>query len=340
MRRPALSPKLVAIVGVLALAIALALSLRVGVIEVTTEEVLQALLDGLRGRTGSSGSRLLVLELRLPRALAAACVGAALATAGCLLQALLRDPLASPSIIGTAQAAGFGRVLGVFLGLAYAPTLLLSFLTAIAGTLLVLWVSRARRGFSSNVVLLTGVNVGLLFGALIGLLQYLSRDEGQLSRMVLWLLGGLWQVTWPPLAIVGPATLASSLVAQFLARRLDVLSLGEDGAVRLGLSPRVTGTLVLALACLLTSLAVSVAGIVAFVGLVVPHAARRLVGPAHELLLPASTFLGAVLLVGIDLVARSAVPPSELPLGVLTSLVGVPVFLWLLRSLAKQGSPA
>lgn len=326
--------------GAAAAAVALLVSLRVGVIPVTVSDAARAIHDAIVGSGDSSLARTLVVEMRLPRAIAALCVGAALATAGCLLQALLRDPLASPSIIGTAQAAGFGRVLAVFLGLSHASSLALAFATAVAGTLAVLAISRARSGFTAHVVLLTGVNVGLFFGALIGLVQYLSRDEGQLSRMVLWLLGGLWQVTWAPLAFIGPATVACLVVAQMLARRLDLLALGEDSAVRLGLAPRATGTAILVLACLLTSFAVSIAGVVAFVGLVVPHAARRIVGPAHGLLLPASTFLGGILVLGVDCIARSAVPPNELPLGVLTSLIGVPLFLVILRSLARRGAPA
>lgn len=329
---------MLASLGLALLALALLASLAVGVIHTPLVELLRALLG--RAAPGADGelTRTLVLEMRLPRALAALCVGASLGTAGVLLQALLRDPLASPTIIGTAQASGFGRVLGVFLGLSYASSVGLSFAMALAGTLLVLVVGRSTRGFASQVVLLTGVNVGMLFAALIGLLQYASRDEGQLSRMVLMLLGGLWQVTWTPLRTIAPLSLLAIALAFLAARPLDLFALGEESAERLGLATGASGMALLVLACLLTSLAVSIAGVIAFVGLVVPHAARRLVGPVHARLLPASALLGALLVLGTDCIARTAVAPNELPLGVLTSLIGVPFFLAILRSVVRGGA--
>ncbi len=307
---------------------ALLASLALGVIHLSLADVGRALLGG-----ADATCRTLVLQMRLPRAVGAACVGAALATAGCLLHALLRNPLASPSLIGTAQAAGFGRVLGVFLGWPFLASVSLSFATAIGGTLLVFVLARAARGFASDVVILTGVNVALFFGALIALVQFMARDEGQLSRMLLMLLGGLWQVTWTPLAAIGPAIAFAVAVACLLGRPLDLMALGDADARRLGLRVERAGPLVLLLACLLTSLAVSLAGIVAFVGLIVPHAARRIVGPAYARLLPASAFLGAALVIATDTLARSIVPPNELPLGVVTSLLGVPCFVVVLRSL-------
>ncbi len=326
----------VSVFGLALCVLALALSLAVGVIRVPPGEILEV----LAGRGGDSMARTLVLEMRLPRGIGALGVGGALGAAGCLLQALLRDPLASPSMIGTAQASGFGRVLGVYLGFSFAASVVLSFLMAAAGTLLVLAVARSRRSFPSQIVLLAGINVGLLFAALIGLVQYASRDEGQLSRMVLLLLGGLWQVTWEPLRIIAPLTLVGIVIGLLGARRLDLFSLGEESADRLGLATERSGPAILVLACLLTSLAVSIAGVIAFVGLIVPHAARRLVGPAHELLLPASACMGGLLVLGVDCIARTVVAPNELPLGVLTSLLGVPFFLYLLRSTARRGGTA
>lgn len=337
MNTPALRPAMIVVLGSTVLAAAIVLSLAVGVIHTTPGDVFRVLGDACAGRDDGSLAHTLVIDMRLPRALAGACVGAALDVSGCLLQSLLRDPLASPTLIGTAQASGFGRVLGVFLGWSYASSVALSFVTAMLGTAIVLMFARSRRGFPSQVVLLAGVNVGMLFAALIGLVQYASRDEGQLSRMVLMLLGGLWQVTWSPLALVAPFTIGALVLAVFAARRLDLFALGEENALRLGLSTRAWGSVLLAIACLLTSLAVSVAGIVAFVGLIVPHAARRIVGPAHAALVPACAFLGAAIVVATDDVARTVAAPNELPLGVLTSLVGVPCFLVLLRSQVRRG---
>lgn len=332
-------PPIVLVAGLVAMTLAITASLAVGVIHTPPSDVARTLLDALAGRDDASMTRTLVLEMRLPRAIGAACVGAALGAAGCMLQALLRDPLASPTMIGTAQAAGFGRVLGVYLGASYAGSVVLSFAAAVAGTLIVLAIARSRRAFPSHVVLLAGVNVGMLFAALIGLVQYASRDEGQLSRMVLMLLGGLWQLTWEPLYFVAPVT-ACAIAAGMLARRhLDLFALGEESARRLGLATERSGAMILIVACLLTSLAVSIAGIVAFVGLIVPHAARRVVGPAHAALVPACASLGGLLVLGTDCVCRTVVAPNELPLGVLTSLVGVPCFLVMLRSMARRGAP-
>lgn len=323
--------------GVVIAAIAMLASLCVGVIPTPIGDVAAVLFGASSDTPGASTVRTLVLDIRLPRAVAAMCVGAALATAGCVLQALLRDPLASPTMIGTAQASGFGRVLGVLCGASYGVSLLLSFVMAVAGTLLVMAIARSRRGFPSHVVLLAGVNVGMLFAALIGLAQYSSRDEGQLSRMVLFMLGGLWQITWAPLVWVVPLVVATVIAAWSVARDLDLFALGEDNARRLGLATGRSGSIALVLASALTALAVSVAGVVAFVGLIVPHAARRLVGPMHTTLLPACALLGGLLVLATDCIARTAVAPNELPLGVLTSLIGVPCFLALLYSMVRRG---
>jgi iron complex transport system permease protein len=323
--------------AVFVLVLAIAATLCIGVIHTPVSEVWHAITQGLLGSGEGSATETLILDIRLPRAIAAVCVGASLATAGCVLQALLRDPLASPTMIGTAQASGFGRVLGVYLGLPYAASIGLSFLSAVAATLLVMAIARSRRGFPPQIVLLAGVNVGMLFAALIGLLQYSSKDEGQLSRMVLFMLGGLWQVTWAPLAYVAPLAFLAIVASAVLYRELDLLALGENDATRLGLATRRIGLGVLAIASLLTSLAVSIAGVVAFAGLIVPHAARRLVGSSHGRLVPMSAFLGALLLLATDCIARTAVAPNELPLGVLTSLIGVPCFLFLLRSMTQRG---
>ena len=325
------------LLGTALLAGALVVSTWVGVIHVAPLDALGALRDGLTGRAGHSMTETLVLDVRLARGVAAAGVGASLAVAGCMLQSLLRDPLASPTMIGTAQASGFGRVLGAYLGLSYGGSVALSYVSALGAALVVLAIARSRRGFPSQVVLLSGVNVGMLFAALVGLVQYSSRDEGQLSRMVLFLLGGLWQATWDQVAWIAPLMALAILATGLLARELDLFALGEEHARRLGLGTQRVGVIVLLLASLLTSLAVSIAGVVAFVGLIVPHAARRLTGPMHARLVPLSALLGALLVLLVDGIARTAVAPSELPLGVLTSLIGVPVFLLLLRSMVRSG---
>jgi ABC-type Fe3+-siderophore transport system permease subunit len=324
-----------AVVGmgaVSAAAVALA-SLALGVYHVPLANVARALGELFTGGTHPSTDYTLVVDMRLPRALGAFCVGAGLGTAGCMLQSLLRNPLASPFVIGTAQGAGFGAVLAIFLGLPYFGTLTFAFVMSVIAALLVLSLARTQRSLPTESVVLTGLSMSLLFGALIGLMRYLAHDEGILSRMALWILGGLWNVTWGPLAVMAPLVVVSVVAAGVLWRRLDLLALGQEDARRLGLRVGRTGVIVLLLSCVLTSLAVCTGGVVAFVGLIVPHAARRLVGPAHAALVPACAFLGGILVIVADTVARTVAPPQELPLGVVTSLAGVPAFLFIMRSL-------
>lgn len=339
MRTPSF-PAVVA-AGLVLTALAAFASLTVGIVPVPFGDVARSV-GGLfvPGDGDASVHRTLVVDMRMPRAVGAVCVGAALGTAGCMLQALLRNPLASPTVIGTAQAAAFGKVLGVFLGIGTIGSLATSFATACGCALLVLVLARTRAGLPAISVVLMGLNMSLFFGALTGLTVFLSRDENQLARMALMLAGGLWQVTWTPLAVIGPATAAVVVVAMFFARPLDLLALGETDAKRLGMDTARTGTAVLLIACLVTSLAVCLAGVVAFVGLVVPHAARRLVGQSHRALLPASAFLGAILVVVTDTLARTIAPPNELPLGVVTSVIGVPCFVVIVRSMQSRSGEA
>ena len=306
-----------------------------GVVHVPFGEVLAALRGLASGAHADSTSATLVLDLRLPRALGAVCVGAALGTAGCMLQALMRNPLASPTVIGTAQAAAFGKVLGAALGLQYLASLSSAFAATCVAALLVIALARTRGGLPSISVVLMGFNLSLFFAALTSLCVFLTRDENQLARMGLLLSGGLWPTTWAPLAFIGPGTALALGLALPFARALDLLALGEADARRLGLDTARAGTLVLGIACLLTALAVCLAGVVAFVGLVVPHAARRLVGPGHRLLLPCCAFLGALLVLGADTLARTVAPPNEIPLGAVTSLVGVPVFVLVVRAMQR-----
>lgn len=324
-------------VGIALTAVAALASLTVGVIRVPLGDVLSALAGLVGAGSGAEGVHsTLVADMRLPRAVGAICVGAGLGAAGCMLQALLRNPLASPTVIGTAQAAAFGKVLGVFVGFGYLGSISTAFAMTCAAALLVLTLARTRAGLPSLSVVLMGLNMSLLFGALTTLVVFLHRDEDQLGKMALLLAGGLWQVTWKPLVVIGPATALAVAASLLLTRQLDLLALGESDAKRLGVNTARTGTLVLLAACLVTSLAVCLAGVVAFVGLVVPHAARRFVGPSHAALLPASAFLGAVLVIATDTLARTIVPPNELPLGVVTSLLGVPCFVLVVRSLRAR----
>ncbi len=333
MRRP--TPAGVVATGTAVVVVFGAVSLCLGVYDVPLKNVLAALGDLFRSGPPSQ-DHMLVVGMRLPRVVGAICVGAGLGTAGCMLQALLRNPLASPFVIGTAQGAGFGAVLAIFLRLPYEATLAISFGMSLVAAFLVLWLARTERSLPTESVVLVGLSLTLLFGNLIGLLRFLGHDEGVLGRIAIWILGGLWHLTWPPLAVLAPVVVVSVALACILWRRMDLLALGQADAQRLGVNVRLAGTVVLLLSCVLTSAAICIGGVLAFVGLIVPHAARKLVGPGHSVLLPASAFLGAGLVIATDTVARTVAPPQELPLGVVTSIVGVPAFLWILRSLRRR----
>ncbi len=308
---------------------ALAVALSMGSVAIDASTILRALV----GRASGTGA-IIVVDLRLPRALAAFAVGGLLAVAGALMQVLLRNPLADPYVLGISGGAAVGALATMIAGAAalVAPAALAG---ALVSTLLVFSLARtgaAATPWTATRLLLTGVVVAAGWSALIALLLTVAPDA-QVKGMLFWMLGDLSAVP-PPLPAL--ATLALVLVLAFgLARDLNVLVRGETIATTLGVEvPRVTLALH-ALAALATAAAVTTAGSVGFVGLVVPHALRLVIGNDQRVLLPAAALAGGALLVLADTLARSVIAPAQLPVGVITALVGVPVFLYLL---AKSGA--
>jgi len=276
---------------------------------------------------GDALSRQVVLELRLPRALAAFACGGLLALAGALMQVLLRNPLADPYVLGVSGGASVGALLAMLFGL---PLMLIdggAFAGALAATLLVFGLGHGEGAWTSTRLLLTGVIVASGCGAVVALVLTLA-PEAQLRGMLFWLLGDLAQAgtPWPALAILG-AGLAAALP---YARDLNVLARGEVAAMNLGVPVVRLRAGVQAAASLLTAVAVTTAGSIGFVGLVVPHLTRLAIGNDQRLLLPAATLGGASLLTLADTLARSVAAPVQLPVGALTALIGVPLFLFLL----------
>jgi iron complex transport system permease protein len=271
---------------------------------------------------------------RLPRVLAAALVGSALAAAGVVFQALLRNPLATPFTLGISAGAALGAMLVLTLGgalaAAWATVPLASFLGATGAVLVVYLLTVARhRGFSTNVLLLAGVTLNSLLSALILLVQYFA-DMTQALQTLRWLLGDLDVASYAPLLAALPMLAVASAVFLVLPRALNLLALGEDHAAARGVDVLRVQRLAFFSASLATGAAVSVGGPIGFVGIVVPHMVRLLVGADHRLVVPASLGFGAAFLVGCDLVARTAIAPIELPVGIVTALIGGPFFLWLL----------
>lgn len=272
---------------------------------------------------------------RLPRTLAGALVGSMLACAGVVLQGLLRNPLATPFTLGVSAGAALGAMLAItfgwtfaWAGIAAAPAA--SFIGSVAAVGVVYALARARhRGISTNVLLLAGVTMNAFFSALILFVQYFA-DFSQTYRILRWLMGDLDVSSYEPLLTALPLVVVSFAVFAWLARPLNLLSLGPESAGTHGLDVTRAQRAAFISASLATGAAVSVGGPVGFVGIIVPHLVRLLVGADHRLVLPASALFGAGFLVGCDVVARTAMSPVELPVGVITALIGGPFFLWLL----------
>ena len=272
---------------------------------------------------------------RLPRVLAAALVGGGLAAAGVVFQALLRNPLASPDTLGVSAGAALGATLAIALGadftfLSISAVPLASFAGSIGALTIVYGLSSARRrGTSTMVLLLAGVTLTTLLSAIVGFVQYLA-DVTQTFQTVRWLMGSLDVAGYAPLAIALVPISAAAVGFATLPRVLDLMSLGADAAATRGVDTVRAERVALVSASLSTGAAVSLGGPVPFVGIIVPHLVRLLVGADHRLVLPASALFGAAFLIACDLVARTALAPVELPVGIITAILGGPVFLWLL----------
>ncbi|WP_063793496.1 FecCD family ABC transporter permease [Streptomyces hirsutus] len=295
---------------------------------------------GFGGSPSDRVAESVLWNVRFPRIVLALLVGASLGCAGALMQGVFGNPLAEPGVIGVSSGAAVGAVGAIALGLNFAGNWTVSILAFAAGLVTVLLVYvMSRSGGRTEVVtlILTGIAVNAFAGALIGLFLFFA-DTAAVNQITFWQLGSLSQATWPKVLAVLPCAVLGLAVAPLYARRLDLLALGERPARHLGVDvERLRIVLVLVIA-LLTAAAVSVSGVVGFVGLVVPHLLRMAAGPGHRFLLPGSALLGALVLLAADLTARTIAEPAELPLGVLTALIGSPFFFWLLRrTRRKQG---
>ena len=305
------------------------LAVRFGSVSLSTGEVFQA----LRG-LGDPVHRDIVLGLRLPRALLSILVGGGLALAGTTFQALLRNPLAEPYILGISGGAAAGAVTVLALGLAMVGSWLLpvaAFGGALVAIVLVFRVAAsADRSLDVRVLLLAGVVVGAFFTAVIALVLSLS-DAPTVRSVVLWMMGSFAGSDWQGVAVASAYTLPAGVVLLTLARPLNLIAIGEETASYLGTDVERVKRLAFGVASLVTAAGVAVAGVIGFVGLVVPHALRLVIGSDHRTLLPLSFLAGAAFLVLADLLARTLLAPAEVPIGVVTAFVGVPLFLFLLR---------
>ena len=285
---------------------------------------------------------IIIFQIRLPRVVGSALVGAALATAGVLFQGLLRNPMADPYIIGTSAGAALGATIAMmlplnlaFLGFGLVP--MAAFLGALGTVILVYNLARVGARTPIISMLLAGFVVNLFLGAIMAFLMSMSeRLNLDLHVVYSFLMGHVSVTSWTQLAVIATLIIGGIICSRFFAFHLNAFSLGEEGAAYLGVEVERDKILILALGSMLTAAAVSISGLVGFVGLVVPHAIRLSFGPDHRLLLPASALAGGAFVVIADLLARILLAPVEIPIGVITAIVGAPFFIYLLRRTRRE----
>jgi len=295
----------------------------------------------------SARDRIIILDIRLPRAVLGMLVGAALAVSGAVMQGLFRNPLADPGLVGVSSGASLGAVLAIVLGsAALAPLLALfgvytlplgAFCGGLATTVLLYRI--ATRGGQTSVatMLLAGIALGALANAVTGVLVFIA-DDKQLRDLTFWGLGSLAGASWTKIAAAGPIILLALATTPFLARGLNAITFGEAAAFHMGIPVQRLKNIAILSVAAATGASVAVCGGIGFVGIVVPHLLRLVIGPDHRYLLPAAALLGGTMLIFADMLARTIVSPAELPIGIITAFVGAPFFLWiLLRGRSHMG---
>ena len=306
--------------------------LALGAYEVPVLDVVRILGSGVMPleQTWPTAAATAVLDVRLPRVVLGLLIGAALAVSGAVLQAVFRNPIVNPQIIGVSSGASFGGALAIVTGAGSAALMGSSFVFGMVALFAVFAVSRVRGPAPTLGIVLAGVVVGAFFTALVSFATYLADPYSELQSLVFWLLGSLATATSQKVALVAGPIVGGIIVIMLLRWRLNVLSLGDEDATSLGVRPAPLRWILLVTVGAMVAAAVAVSGVIGWVGLVVPHLARMWVGPDHRILLPVTALLGAGYLSTIDTVTR-VVMPGELPIGVLTAVIGAPVFLILLR---------
>ena len=280
----------------------------------------------------------ILLQIRVPRVLLAAAVGSSLAVAGAVFQGLFRNPMADPYVIGISSGSALGAVFAMLGGFSLAlggfgAVPLFAFIGGITTIMLVYSMARVGRAVPVMTLLLAGIAVSAFLSALVSLLTYFAGEK--LHQVIFWMMGGLGGATWQQVRVMLPYALGGYICVSIFSRELNAMLLGEETASHLGVDTEKVKKILLAGASLLVAAAVSTSGIIGFVGLVVPHFVRLVAGPDHRFLIPASALLGGALLIATDTLARIIIAPSELPVGIITALVGAPMFIYLLKKRKK-----
>ena len=332
--RPLRPRKVIAVSLVMCLALGgvMVVSLFLGTAEISLHKIM-ALFSGALKDTDPTG--LILFKIRLPRIILAALVGFALSLGGVVFQALLRNPLADPFILGVSSGAAFGAILGIFFGFGFTVGVpVMAFAGALLTVALVMTLGARRMGMESATILLTGVIINAFFTAII-MFFIATVADARLHAMLFWLYGDLSQSRYGPLVLMAPLLLIAAAFLYRFAGPLNLITAGEETALQLGVEVERTKKICLLIVSLIVGFAVAFSGLIGFVGLMVPHLARMAIGSDHRLLMPVAALGGALFLVAADTLARTVISPSELPVGVITAFMGAPFFIILLR---KRGS--
>ncbi len=334
------------VAGVFFLILAIVTATNLGVAKISWEQCLMIIMNKLPFLNNlisvdsiDYASRIIILNLRLPRILLAALVGAGLAVTGAAFQGIFKNPLAEPYVLGISSGAALGGALTMAFGVeniifGFGIVTVNAFIGAVGTALLVYNIARVGHRISTITLLLTGTAVNILLTSLISLIMTFKRE--QIERIVMWTMGSVATADWNKLVTVLPVALGAMTVINIFAKDLNMILLGDDTAKSLGVEVEKVKKYLLFTAALIVAMVVSVSGAIGFVGLIVPHMIRLVFGPDHRVVIPFSALGGAILLILCDTIARTIVPPNEIPVGVITSICGVPFFLALIYQNKKK----
>lgn len=292
---------------------------------------LKGVFTALTNLNAQGTESIIISQIRLPRIILAALVGSALAVAGAAMQGLFKNPMADPYVIGISSGAAFGASIAIVVHLSVP---VFAFLFAAGTAFLVYNIAKKNGRVPVETLLLSGIAVAAFFSAMTSLVMYLAGED--LHQIVFWLMGGLWGSDWGKVTVAAPFIFLGTIGIFVFSRDLNAMLLGEEHAQHLGIEVENVKKILLVLVSLITGIAVAVSGIIGFVGLIIPHIARLVVGPDHRILIPVSALIGAISLVWADTLARTIISPTELPVGIITAFFGAPFFIYLLRR--KRGN--
>ncbi|MCY6369644.1 FecCD family ABC transporter permease [Clostridium ganghwense] len=287
----------------------------------------------------SSTHRLIILNIRLPRIVLSAFIGAGLALVGTAFQAIFKNPMADPYVLGISSGASLGATIAIITGIEFAfknigMVTIFAFIGAISTTFIVYNIARVGGKIPINILLLAGVAISFLFSSLVYLMMIFNRE--QIEKIIFWTMGSVSEASFTHVLLVLPFVLIGGIIIYVFARDLNLMLTGDETALTLGIEVETVKKLILVVSSLIIAACVSVSGIIGFVGLIIPHILRIIVGPDHKILLPFSAVGGAIFMIICDTLARSLVPPIEIPVGAITSLFGAPYFIYLLVKKKKQ----